>query len=163
MNCDKCNKQFKNKSGLANHKRGNNCNTKPKISDLINKITIPVKEISNTTNNIYNPVYMVIDTETTGLPQFKNKTTSKDTAYYDYTDHTKYNSSRIVQFSYQLFDVNQKLIKTVDNIIKPKGFKIPPNCVHNITMDIANKNSTLIEKTFEEFYNDLTYKICNWA
>lgn len=97
-------------------------------------------------------IYMVIDTETSGLPIIISKS-----SYYDYSDYDKYDSSRIVQLSYQLFDNSKNLLKTVNIYIKPNGFIIPDNVIeiHHITNEMANEKGVPIQIAFQEFEHDL--------
>jgi|688.fasta_scaffold624918_1 DNA polymerase-3 subunit alpha len=93
---------------------------------------------------------MVIDIETTGLPEkisfYK---------YYDYSQIEKYNSSRIVQIAWNLYNNNGKIIKSFDSIIKPNNFIIPNHEYHKITNEIANETGNNIEDVLIKLNNDL--------
>lgn len=73
-------------------------------------------------------MYLIFDTETTGLPQFWNAPIS-DTQ----------NWPRCVQIAWQLHDNYGALIEHQSYIIKPDGFTIPLNSenIHGISTDLA--------------------------
>ena len=89
-------------------------------------------------------MYLIYDTETTGLPQNYNA---------PITDLE--NWPRCVQIAWQLHDGNGKLIEDQNYIIKPEGFTIPYNSekVHGISTERAQKEGKdLLEvlQLFEE-------------
>ena len=59
-------------------------------------------------------MYLIFDTETTGLPQNFNAPLSDSD-----------NWPRMVQIAWQLHDEEGKLIENQDYIIKPEGYDIP--------------------------------------
>ena len=61
-------------------------------------------------------MYLIFDTETTGLPHNK-------TAPVEDLD----NWPRLVQIAWQLHDHSGKLLSTGNHIVKPEGFTIPFN------------------------------------
>ncbi|MFZ5554013.1 MAG: DNA polymerase III subunit alpha [Bacteroidota bacterium] len=87
-------------------------------------------------------MYLIFDTETTGLPLDYNAPLEK-------LD----NWPRVVQIAWQLHDVNGKLIEVKNFIIKPVGFSIPYNAekIHGISTERALKHGVDIEFVFEEF------------
>ena len=91
-------------------------------------------------------MFLIFDTETTGLPKKWN---------LDYT-HTD-NWPRMVQLAWQLHDETGKLIENKNFIVKPDGFEIPFAVakVHGITTERANRDGVDIKIVLEEFYNDL--------
>lgn len=95
-------------------------------------------------------MYLIFDTETTGLPDDWNAPPS-DTE----------NWKRIVQLSWCVLDENGKLKHTHDYIIKPIGFTIPraASKIHGITYEKALKKGVPFEAVFMMFINDLA--ICN--
>ena len=60
-------------------------------------------------------MYLVIDTETNGLPDMRNM---KYGDYPLYTDLEKYNTARIIQISFMLCDEKFNEIEMHDYIIK---------------------------------------------
>ncbi|WP_185864809.1 DNA polymerase III subunit alpha [Blattabacterium cuenoti] len=75
-------------------------------------------------------MYLIIDTETTGLPLFIN-----------YSNSDINNWPRIVQFSWQVHGILGDLIEFKNFIIKPDNFDIPFNSfkIHGINNKIAEK------------------------
>lgn len=102
-------------------------------------------------------IYMILDVETTGLPERKNTYQIGEAAYHDYKNTDKYNRSRVVQLSYELYDLNRKKIKSFNSIVKPNNFKIPIQSVkiHGICDEIAQTKGVEIDKIFDEMHNDL--------
>ena len=88
---------------------------------------------------------LVFDTETTGLPDKKNK--------------DLVNQPYIVQFSYIVFDViNEKVTKVVDHIIRlPEHIIIPECCteIHKINNKMCKKQGVDLLTVLNEFYDDL--------
>ncbi len=91
-------------------------------------------------------MYIIFDTETTGLPKDWNK---------DYT-HVD-NWPRCVQIAWQLHDDNGKLIEAKDFLIKPDGFDIPLNAeqIHGIATELANKEGVSMQEALEAFNSAL--------
>ncbi len=75
-------------------------------------------------------MYLIFDTETTGLPRDYNAPIS-----------ALDNWPRMVQIAWQLHDAEGKLIEVKNYIVKPEGYKIPFNAaqVHGITTERAEK------------------------
>nr|WP_317167284.1 3'-5' exonuclease [Blattabacterium cuenoti] len=88
-------------------------------------------------------MYLIIDTETTGLPKFYDKFFCK-------------NWPRIVQLSWQIHDEIGNLIKFNNFIIKPKDFDIPFNSfkIHGINSDIAYKYGYDLNFVLDKFKLD---------
>lgn len=76
---------------------------------------------------------LIIDIETTGLP---NRNGLKFGENPSYLDNTKYDSCRIVQISYMLCDNKLEKIQLNDNIIKV-NFNIPNSNFHGISNEIS--------------------------
>ena len=110
----------------------------PQYSDIINKIL-----------NNNNKKYIIIDTETTGLPI----TCSHDT-FYHYTDLDKYSHARLIQISWGVYS-NGKLEDFRDYLIKPKGFIIQNSHIHHITMDMVKKQGIDIKLALQYLRDDL--------
>ncbi len=73
-------------------------------------------------------MYLIFDTETTGLPQNYNApVTDLD------------NWPRLVQLAWQLHDTKGKLLSAKNYIVKPEGFTIPFNSekIHGISTQMA--------------------------
>jgi len=95
---------------------------------------------------------IVLDTETTGLPKnmgFNN--------YYPPNQISYYNTSRMIELAWMVFDKNGNEIKKQSYLIKSTGFNIPTEAtnIHHITDEMLNNQGTDLEKVFELFYNDL--------
>jgi len=80
---------------------------------------------------VNNKKYMIIDTETTGLPErpFVG-------SFYSYEDLNKYKDARMIQICWAIYD-DDKLEVLEDYIIKPNGFKITNSHIHGITYEHA--------------------------
>ncbi|CAA7193688.1 DNA polymerase III subunit alpha [Chryseobacterium potabilaquae] len=87
-------------------------------------------------------MYLIFDTETTGLPKNFNAPLSDSE-----------NWPRMVQIAWQLHDDNGTLIENQDFIIKPEGYDIPFNAarIHGITTKIANDEGRDLQEVLEEF------------
>ena len=91
-------------------------------------------------------MYLIFDTETTGLPQnYSAPLTDFD------------NWPRCVQLAWQVHDETGKLISAGDYIIQPEGFSIPFNSekVHGISTERARKEGIPLEEAMEIFNRDL--------
>lgn len=96
-------------------------------------------------------MYLIFDTETTGLPRNK-------TAPISDLD----NWPRLVQLAWQLHDHNGKLINRQNHIIKPYGFDIPYKAeqVHGISTAKALEVGEPIQEVLEAFQLDLQKSTC---
>ena len=95
-------------------------------------------------------MYLIFDTETTGLPLSFSKPVS---------DFENWNTARCVQIAWQLHDKNGLLIDSANDIIKPSGFEIPLQVVeiHKISNDVAHKYGISISDALFKFSNALFY------
>ena len=94
--------------------------------------------------------YMVLDTETTGFPEeisFRK--------YYNYKNSNKYNTSRIVQMAWIIYDKKHNEITRKSYIIKPNKFVIPDNMIHGISHQNAMENGDNFTNVIKDFYKDL--------
>ncbi|GHE62482.1 DNA polymerase III subunit alpha [Roseivirga thermotolerans] len=91
-------------------------------------------------------MYLIFDTETTGLPQNYNA---------PLTDFE--NWPRLVQIAWQLHDMRGNLIRNRNLIIKPDGFTIPYNSVqiHGITTERALEEGLDIKEVLAMFEEDI--------
>ena len=92
-------------------------------------------------------MYIIFDTETTGLPR-RWKAPISDTD----------NWPRVVQIAWQLHDDMGNLIESKDYLIKPEGYDIPYDSeqIHGISTALAEKNGADLKSVLEEFNISLT-------
>ncbi len=91
-------------------------------------------------------MYLIFDTETTGLPQNYNA---------PLTDFE--NWPRMVQIAWQLHEANGKLITAKNFIVKPEGYTIPYNSVqvHGITTERALAEGHDLKDVLATFKEDI--------
>ncbi len=91
-------------------------------------------------------MYLIFDTETTGLPKDWNK---------PFTDVD--NWPRMVQIAWQLHDDSGQLLEHVDYLIRPEGFDIPYDAekVHGISTALAQSEGIPVQEALTHFYNAL--------
>jgi DNA polymerase III subunit alpha len=93
------------------------------------------------------PHYIVFDTETTGLPRDRsNPPVEKNLHMYD--------TARILQLSWAVYDINGKLIKLENYLIKPCGYLVSATEIHGITEEIA-QTGQLFKVVINKFYEDV--------
>ncbi len=87
-------------------------------------------------------MYLIFDTETTGLPKDWNKPITD-------TD----NWPRAIQIAWQLHDEMGKLIEHDDFLIKPDGFNIPFDAeqIHGISTELAQEQGITLSESLERF------------
>jgi DNA polymerase III subunit alpha len=92
-------------------------------------------------------MYLIFDTETTGLPK------RDDAPLTDFD-----NWPRLVQIAWQLHDGEGKLIHAKNFIVKPEGFSIPYNAqkVHGISTERALNEGKDLKLVLNEFAEALT-------
>ena len=92
-------------------------------------------------------MYLIFDTETTGLPRNYNAPLS-DSA----------NWPRAVQIAWQLHDAQGTLVEHKDFLITPDDFTIPYDAerIHGISTELAISQGVSIQKVFEEFEKALS-------
>jgi DNA polymerase III epsilon subunit-like protein len=101
-------------------------------------------EMINKTN------YLIFDTETSGLPEcigFDNYHDPKQTRYYD--------SSRIVQIAWEVYNSRHELVVSKNFIIKPLGFVIPASAYHKVTQASAEVYGVSFTTALAEFMPDV--------
>ncbi|MFT6882690.1 MAG: DNA polymerase-3 subunit alpha, partial [Marinoscillum sp.] len=91
-------------------------------------------------------MYLIFDTETTGLPRNKNA---------PLTDFE--NWPRLVQLAWQLHDSTGKLLSQGNHIVKPDGFTIPFNAqkIHGISTERALEVGEDLSAVLDTFKIDL--------
>jgi DNA polymerase-3 subunit alpha len=96
---------------------------------------------------------MVLDIETTGIPQKQYKYGP----YYDFKKSCKYDSSRIVQISWSIHTQNGLSVASNDFIVKPNNFIIPYSAteVHGISTEKALREGIDINNVFTILKNDI--------
>ncbi len=87
-------------------------------------------------------MYLIFDTETTGLPKRWNAPVTE-------VD----NWPRCVQLAWQLHDGMGKLIEQHDFLIKPEGYDIPYDAeqIHGISTELAENDGILLEEAIKRF------------
>ena len=85
-------------------------------------------------------MYLIFDTETTGLPKNYNAPLSDSD-----------NWPRMVQIAWQLHAQDGTLLENQDYIIKPEGFDIPFNAsrIHGISTKMANEEGRNLQEVLE--------------
>ena len=89
-------------------------------------------------------MYLIFDTETTGLPKDFKKS---------FSDLDNWSTARCVQLAWQLHDKFGALIDSANDIINPVDFEIPLTStkIHGITNEMAHKEGIQIEDVFKKF------------
>ena len=98
-----------------------------------------IKKQNIITNNL-----MVLDTETTGFPSSRNP-----------QELDKFNSARLIELGYIIFDKSGKDIKKYDNLIIPDNFVITNTFIHGIKQENALKNGKNINEVLDQLTLDL--------
>ena len=98
-------------------------------------------------SNISPTMYLIFDTETTGLPRnFNAPITDTD------------NWPRCIQIAWQLHDEMGNLIEHQDYLVKPEGFNIPYDAerIHGISTELAMEKGEALADVVEKFNNALS-------
>lgn len=102
-------------------------------------------------------MYLIFDTETTGLPVFNQ------TGFYRFPNYkhlNKYNSARLVSISWILANDKMELIKQSYHVIRPLDFTIDNSSkaveIHGITSEIAEAQGVPWHTMYDEFIEDLS-------
>lgn len=87
-------------------------------------------------------MYLIFDTETTGLPK-----------RWDAPITDVNNWPRCIQIAWQLHDEMGKLIEHQDYLVKPEGFNIPYDAerIHGISTELADADGILLAQVLEKF------------
>ncbi len=87
-------------------------------------------------------MYLIFDTETTGLPKKWNAPITD-------TD----NWPRCIQIAWQLHDAMGNLVDQQDYLVRPEGFNIPYDAekIHGISTALAEKNGVPLSEVLEKF------------
>ncbi len=87
-------------------------------------------------------MYLIFDTETTGLPKNWNA---------PITDSD--NWPRCIQIAWQLHDAMGNVIEHQDYLVKPEGFNIPYDAerIHGISTALAEKDGIALSEVLEKF------------
>ena len=91
-------------------------------------------------------MYIIFDTETTGLPK-----------RYDAPITDTANWPRCIQIAWQLHDDMGKLIAHEDYLIKPEGFNIPYDAerIHGISTELAESDGIALDEVLKKFNDAL--------
>ncbi|WP_026998513.1 DNA polymerase III subunit alpha [Eisenibacter elegans] len=91
-------------------------------------------------------MYLIFDTETTGLP--KN---------YDAPHTDLDNWPRLVQLAWQLHDAQGRLVRAQNLIVQPDGFTIPFNAekIHGISTELAKEEGLPLAEVLQVFAQDI--------
>tara|TARA_B100001758_G_C18410696_1_gene615454 strand:+ start:672 stop:1274 length:603 start_codon:yes stop_codon:yes gene_type:complete len=95
-------------------------------------------------------MYLVIDTETNGLPICQGYCN-----YPDFKELKKYDNARIVQFTFMKCDDKINNIKLHDYIIYADDFTINNSDFHNITDEISKNDGYKFDTIADIFYKEL--------
>jgi DNA polymerase-3 subunit epsilon len=87
---------------------------------------------------------IVLDTETTGFPNGR-----------DPKDWEKFNSARLIELGYIVYDSTGKKIKEYDSLVKPDNWTITNTFVHGITQSDVIANGKSINDVLVELSKDL--------
>ena len=95
---------------------------------------------------------LFLDLETSGLPQQK-----EGRYYYSYKNIEKYDTARIVQFSFIRYTKSGRMLSMNDHIIRPADFLISPEstAIHHITQDQALKEGEELSDVMDIFEDEL--------
>ena len=92
-------------------------------------------------------MYLIFDTETTGLPKRWNAPLSESD-----------NWPRCIQIAWQLHDATGKLIEHQDYLVQPKGYDIPYDAekLHGISTDLAHQQGLPLAEVLGKFIEVLS-------
>jgi len=92
-------------------------------------------------------MYLIFDTETTGLPKSWNAPISDSD-----------NWPRCIQIAWQLHDAMGNLVEHQDYLVRPDGFNIPYDAekIHGISTELAAQNGVPLAEVLEKFNTAMT-------
>ena len=98
-----------------------------------------------------NTIHIGFDTETNGIPEMLGYK-----KFYNPKDIYKYNTSRMVQIAYQIYNGDMtKLLDEKNYLIKPNGFVNMNTEFHGITYEKAMKEGRELKDVLNEFLLDI--------
>jgi DNA polymerase III epsilon subunit-like protein len=100
-------------------------------------------------------MYLIIDTETTGLPQ-----TRGFDKWYSPEKHEYYDSARLVQIAWKMLDENFEEVLSHNFIVKRDGFTIENSQFHGVTNEMTDSQGVPLDTIFETLYTILLE--CNY-
>ena len=86
--------------------------------------------MATTDNQSSSSNVIVIDTETTGLPE-----ETKYHTFYNPSNYSKYNTSRLIEIGYYIYTCKGEFVSKRDILIKPNNFKVENSEIHGITQE----------------------------
>lgn len=148
------NKYMQTKQLIKQCVKDNKYNIFIKKIETISKYKNMIERMKN--NQFLIPKYIILDTETTGLPSKKNINVNDE---YEFL--CSHDTARILQFSWGVYGEHGELIKIENHIIKPTDYKVAATHIHGITEKIANKGENFIDvlKLFENDFIKINYII----
>ena len=92
-------------------------------------------------------MFLIFDTETTGLPKRWNAPLSDAD-----------NWPRCIQIAWQLHDKNGVLVEHEDYLIQPEGFNVPFDAekIHGISTELASKSGISMKAVIDRFLKALS-------
>lgn len=137
-------------NGCGNDNTNSSCkNDKNIINNFKIDNLIDLEQNTDHSNQKLNKKYMVIDTETTGLPK------TKKNSYYEYSDTEKYDSSRVVQISWLIIDSNLKTETIKDYIVKVEPERNLKNTYGTSLHGISDLISDMLGIPIDDVCNEL--------
>ena len=93
------------------------------------------------------PYYIFIDTETTGLPRFRDISAPSQEG----------NWPDIVSVAWSLYEPNGTFVRSQYSIVKPDGWTIPADStkIHGITTEKASEEGRPLRNVLDELKEDL--------
>ena len=109
---------------------------------LANSLFLKNRYHSWTANSLDYNMYLIFDTETTGLPRNYNAPITD-------TD----NWPRCIQIAWQLHDEMGRMVEHQDYLVKPEGFNIPYDAerIHGISTELAEEQGVTLAEVLEKF------------
>ncbi|MBT8275111.1 MAG: 3'-5' exonuclease, partial [Bacteroidia bacterium] len=91
-------------------------------------------------------MYLIFDTETTGLPK-----------RYDAPLSDSDNWPRCIQIAWQLHDDMGNLLENEDYLVQPEGFNIPYDSekIHGISTELAQQQGKPLDEVVQRFLETL--------